>query len=105
MAAVTLVLDASAVRITLGAANVAQEVIFPANARRYRRNFVTDNGKIATSGTDGAAIGTDYETAYANSPVEDDVPWCVGRGRNLAGGKLYFATAAGSTVLEIRCYS
>ena len=107
MAAVDLALGVPEV-ITLGLSNVAQEVTFPENARRYYIYFRGGvDGLMYPTGTDGAAINADASTIGGGAWFENNVPGCIlgGRSRNLdaATRKAFFASATAAAVLEIRC--
>ena len=87
---------------TLGLADVATRIDFPNNARRVRLQFVTNAGKVATTGTDGAAIDA------SNYPVDADTdfPLLVDQDQ-VAGGRgpasIFVASATGSTVVKAVC--
>lgn len=97
--AVTLSLEVP-VRTTLGASDVATEFVIPKGADYLAFRFVTDAGKLAVSGTDGAAIGAAYETWDADVRSVRAKP----RPDSTAGVhgtvSVYLATTAGSTVVE-----
>jgi hypothetical protein len=87
--------------ITLPAADVAREVILPKWARRISFRSTTDPMKYSSEGTDGAAISADYMT------VGGDILHTVSLDRTGRAGvdvdtpSIYFATAAGGTVLRL----
>tara|TARA_Y100000004_G_C8924936_1_gene417187 strand:+ start:1329 stop:1637 length:309 start_codon:yes stop_codon:yes gene_type:complete len=82
-------------RITLGTAGNVTEIQLSGQPTKITFQFITNNGKIANEGTDGAAIGTDYFTVTAGSPFVYDL------GVNYTGGSFYATAAVDSTVLEI----
>jgi len=84
-------------RVTLGATDVLQEITLPSEAGRVSCRFVTNAGKVAFTGTDGAAIGTDYATFDADTWLE--LAWRGTRPQTL--GSVFLASATGSTVVEI----
>lgn len=56
----------SIARLTVGAANVATEVLIPEWCEVAGFRFATDDGKVATEGDDGEAISVHY----ADSPAK-----------------------------------
>ena len=86
---------------TLGGIDVATRVDFPNAARRVRLQFVTNAGKVATSGTDGAAI------AATNYPVAADTDWALVVDRDGEGGRapasIYVASGVAATVVLAIC--
>ena len=86
-------------RITLGSSNVLTEVQLPDAASTVSVRFVTNAGKLAVTGADAGAIGSDYGTIPADTWVE--MQW---RGRASSRSQLtsvYLASATGSTVVEV----
>ena len=87
---------------TLGASDVATRLDFPNNARKVQLVFVTNDGKVATEGTDGAAIDAN------NYPVTADVSWPLFVDQDgVPGGKgpksIFVAAFVGSTVVRAIC--
>lgn len=79
--------------VTLGGSNVATEFIKPSNrGRRAIVTFDTNAGKVSYTGTDAAAIGTDYQVVAAGVPTE----FYMG-----SAGSLFCASATGSTVCHV----
>jgi hypothetical protein len=91
-------------RITLGNANVATQCTLPARARRISIQFITNDGKYAVTGTDAAAIGSDYMTLQSDTLYEIDLvdanPDVARKGVG-ASFSIYLASATGSTVVEV----
>ena len=88
-------------RITLDAvADTAQEIELPDNARGFVIQFLTSAdvgvlGKWAASGTDGAAIGSDYWTVPAGAAMSFEYD------RRGVGRSLFVASTTGSAIVEI----
>lgn len=86
-----------------GASNVLTRVDFPNAARRVRVLFTTNAGKIATVGTDGAAIGA---AAFWGAPAGQEVTVFVDRDASEGGrgpASLYVTSATGSTTVTMLC--
>jgi hypothetical protein len=85
--------------VVLGGVDVATEITFPNRTRRATVFFETDDGKVAFSGTDGAAIDAAHATVTA------DQYWMVLIDRDGHGGKgpasLFLATSAGGTTVRV----
>lgn len=89
-------------RITLDAtASNAREVILPEWARRVSvaildGSNVAQNGGVASSGTDGAAIGNDY------LPITTaGLTWRVVAGRATGGGSIFLTASTASSYAHI----
>ncbi len=85
--------------VTLSATpNNATEVTFPEFANQFTVRFVGATGKIADTGTDGAAIGAVFLTVSADTTIEIDLT-------NRAGIETrqvrYFASGTANTVVQI----
>ena len=95
--------------ITLGLADVAQEVTYPLGASVVRVYFRAAAGKYYPTGTDGAAIHADAITIPSGQWFEIPVPGVPigGQARNLdtATREGFFASATASAVFEIVVYS
>lgn len=87
-------------RVTLSATigNVT-EVSLPAFANTVEVQFLSAAGKIAWSGTDGAAIGTAFQTYEADTLYRVEVFFRPGQ---TTVQKLYLASAGAGTVVELR---
>jgi len=90
------------ITFTMGGSNVATELNLPNACRRVRLHFITNAGKVATEGTDAAAIDA------AHMLVTNDVDYDIWVDRDTAdGGKgpapIYVASATGSTVVRALC--
>jgi hypothetical protein len=86
-------------RITLGGSDVLTEVQLPDTAATVSFRFITNAGKVAVTGSDAGAIGSDYGTIDADTWVE--MQW---RGRASSRSQLtsvYLASGTGSTVVEV----
>ncbi len=86
-------------RITLGGSDVLTEVQLPDAASTVSVRFITNAGKLAVTGSDAGAIGSDYGTIPADTWVE--MQW---RGRASSRSQLtsvYLASGTGSTVVEV----
>lgn len=89
-------------RVTLDAtASNAREVILPDWARRVSAfildgSSVTQNGGIASSGTDGGAIGNDY------LPITTaGLTWRVAPGRSKGGGSIFLTASTASSFAHL----
>lgn len=89
-------------RVTLDTtASNAREVILPSWARRVSvfildGSAVTQAGGIASSGTDGAAIGSDY------LPITTaGLSWRVASGRSTGGGSIFLTSTAASSYAHL----
>ena len=89
-------------RVTLDTtASNAREVILPSWARRVSvfildGSNVTQTGGIASSGTDGAAIGNDY------LPITTaGLSWRVAAGRSTGGGSIFLTASTASSYAHI----
>jgi hypothetical protein len=88
-------------RVTLGSSNVATKVNLPSGARRITIQFITNDGKLAHTGTDAAAIGSDYFTCQSDTTYELELVEPGERSRLNAMSAIYLASATGSTVVEV----
>lgn len=87
-------------RITLsGTADNLTEVQIPTWAWRVTVEFIGAAGKIAFTGTDGAAIGTDYLTIPGDSIYEIGIRH--GADHKMFAGSIYLASATASLVVEV----
>ena len=87
---------------TLGGIDVATRLDFPNNARRVRVQFLTNAGKVATEGTDGAAIDANFYPVAADtewSLFVDQDPQTGGRGPK----SVFLASGVASTVVRCVC--
>lgn len=82
-------------RITLGATDVLQAITLPANCTRFSLQFISHPGKYTHTGSDGAAIGTDYATIAKDSVKVYD------RSRRDGAQTIYVAGSTGSVVCEL----
>lgn len=86
---------------TLGGIDVATRIDFPNAARRVRLQFVTNAGKVATQGTDGAAIDA------TNYPVAPDADWALVVDRDGEGGRspasIFIASGVAATAVLAIC--
>jgi hypothetical protein len=89
-------------RVTLdGTANNARQIILPPWARRVSL-FIVDGsaaiqpGAVASSGTDGAAIGNDYLPITAAG-----LTWRVAAGRATGGGSIYVSATTSSSFAHL----
>jgi hypothetical protein len=86
-----------------GASDVLTRVDFPNAARRVRMVFTTNAGKIATVGTDGAAIGAaPFWTAAAGAEVSVFVDRDGSEGGR-GPASLYVTSATGTTTVTMLC--
>ena len=83
-------------RVTLGSSNMLTEIKLPAKGRKVTILWETNAGKLAHTGTDTAAIGTEFFTVPADSAIEIVYSMGVSAGSELS---LYAASATGSTVI------
>lgn len=95
-------------RITLSATpDEVTAVTFDQNTRTYTiigRDAAGTSGasvKVAQTGTDGAAIGTDYITVDGGARIEIS----RGKDRKLGGATVYIASSTASAIVEIRASS
>ena len=87
---------------TLGGIDVATRLDFPNNARRVRLQFVTNPGKVATEGSDGAAIDPNFYPVAADtewSLFVDQDPQEGGRGPK----SILLASGVAATVVRAVC--
>ena len=91
-------------RITLsGTPNEATEIVFDERVRSVDVAFYNGSndgvdGKIATTGTDGAAIGA----AFLTAPADQRRTVTMARiGRKLGGFSLFVASATASAIAEV----
>ena len=82
-------------RITLGTAGNVTEIQLSGAPTRATFQFITNNGKVATTGTDGAAVGSDYLTITAGNPFVYDL------GTDYRGGSFFATATVDSTVVEV----
>ena len=78
-------------RVTLGDADDLTEVTLHTATTHAGLRFVTNDGKWATSGTDGAAIGSDYATVTADG-------WLF---FSYTKNVIYLAGSVNATVVEV----
>lgn len=98
--AVTLATLGTAKRITLSATpNVATEVNMPAFANVVEVQFIANDGKVAESGTDNAALGSDFTTLQSDTLYRIEL---LPKAGVTTAQKRYLASATGSTVVEVR---
>lgn len=98
--AVTLATLGTSKRITLSATpNVATEVNMPAFANVVEVQFITNDGKVAESGTDNAALGSDFTTLQSDTLYRIEL---LPKAGVTTAQKRYLASATGSTVVEVR---
>ena len=84
--------------ITLGNAGLVTAITFHKNSRTAVLSC--DNSfKVARAGTDGAAVGDDYQPYAASTPFS--LPLTAGHGRNLAGTTLYISGDVNASVLKV----
>ena len=82
-------------RITLGSTDVVQAITLPGDCTRFSLQFISHPGKYSHTGTDGAAIGTDYATIAKDSVKGYD------RSRRAGEQTIYVAGSTGSVVCEL----
>lgn len=86
---------------TPATADDLREVQFPANSREYIL-YAASSVKLAHTGTDAAAIGSDYLTIPGGSFVRLSIPGTHdGEGRNRDGGSIYLASDPGGASVEV----
>ncbi len=83
-------------RVTLGSSDVITEVKLPAAGRKVTLLGETNAIKIAHTGTDTAAIGTEFFTVPGDSALEIVYGMGVSAASELS---LYVAAATGATVI------
>lgn len=84
--------EMSPLRITLSATpNNATQVNLPAYAEAVLVHFIANDGKVHWSGTDAAAIGTNYLTIPADNVVQLDMA---------SRSVIFLASATASAVVE-----
>jgi len=86
-----------------GAIDVLTRIDFPNSARRVRLTFTTNDGKVATEGTDGGALGA---TDYYKVPADNDWSMFIDRDAS-EGGKgpasIYVTSAVATTTVTMMC--
>jgi len=92
-------------RVTVSATpDVATEVILHKDVRTVSiegydaAGTVTAACKLALTGTDNTAIGSDFKTIDAGALLRHAVS---GRGRNLAGTSIFVASAVAGAIIEV----
>lgn len=106
--AVSVSLD-TPVRTTLSATpNNCTEFELPKNARYVIMHFIADDGRIAFTGTDGAAQSAAYMTVPRNQIVQFSIPGALSSsgsggsgGRNFAEKSIFLSSATASVVVEV----
>lgn len=87
-------------RLTLGAADVATQVILPNWVQQVGFRFVKVAGKIATEGADAAAI----DSHYIDLPAGEQRVY-ESLAKNRSADQFYLASATADTVVEIEMES
>ena len=82
-------------RITLGTAGTVTEVQIAGRPTLATFQFITNNGKVATTGTDATAVGSEYITVTAGNPIVYTV------GKDWRGGSFFLTATVDSTVVEV----
>ena len=85
---------------TPGTANNLQEIQIPAQAVRATIQFESVSGKLSVSGTDGAAIGTDFFLIAADSPFFFDCQFRE-NGHRTQTFSIYLASATSSANFSV----
>lgn len=89
-------------RITLsGTPDNVTQVTVPSWAKKVSVQFITNAGKISHTGTDAAAIGSDYITIAADTLAEVSISNREHDASNYGGFSLYLASGTASTVAEV----
>ncbi len=73
-----------------------EQVTVPRNARYIRIEALAHDIRLAMTGTDGGAIGTDFETFPQKAVYSRSLPGAQGKARAASDAVLYFATSSGS---------
>jgi hypothetical protein len=76
------------------------QVTIPRNAR-YLRIRCDHDCYLATTGSDGGALGSDYETYDADTTYYRKIPTGIGKGRPPAAVAVYIAASAGTPDVEL----
>jgi hypothetical protein len=98
--AVTLATLGTSKRITLSATpNVVTEVSMPEFANVLEIQFIANDGKVTESGTDNAAIGSDFTTLQSDTLYRVEL---LPKAGVTTAQKRYLASSTGSTVVEVR---
>lgn len=101
--ATTLTAFSAPKRITLNATvGLVTQVIVPAHTRFLEVRFENAVGQVAISGTDGAALGSDYYTVSAN--MTRDIPisnGTIGQGTSTTTMSFYIACSSASGVVTV----
>ena len=96
-------LDGSAfpqiVRFTLGGTDVATKVNIPHTATKGTVRFETNDGKLATTGTDGGAVSANYIICAGDTTNEFSLMDGIRSSQGVTA--FYVASATGSTVCSV----
>ena len=85
-------------RFTLGATDVATQVLFPSAARSATVRFETNAGKLAFTGTDGGAVNANHIVVTADATHQFSVTDGINVSKGVAG---FFVASTGSTVISV----
>ena len=86
------------VRVTLGGSNVLTQLNVPATASTLSVRFMSNDGMVSFSGTDGGSLGAAYVTLDADSWAEISLADGINTSKGV--GAVYLSSATGSTVVE-----
>ena len=87
--------------LVLGASDVATQVLLPKGSRRYTLKFVTNPGKIASTGTDGGAIAAGFYPLTAGCSFSGNTDHGARAGMDTDVISIFLAAAIGTTTVHI----
>ena len=87
-----------AVRITLGGSNVQTQLNIPHTASALSVRFMTNDGMVAFTGSDGGTLGSAYISLDGDSWAEISLSDGINSSKGVTA--VYLSSATGSTVVE-----
>ena len=88
----------AAVRITLGGSNVQTQLNIPHTASALSVRFMTNDGMVAFTGSDGGTLGSAYISLDGDSWAEISLSDGINSSKGVTA--VYLSSATGSTVVE-----
>jgi len=86
-------------RFTLGAENIATEVVVPPTASKATIRFETNNGALAFNGTDAATVNANYIAVTADSSHEFSLLDGIATSKGV--GSFFVSSPTASTVISV----
>lgn len=87
-----------AVRITLGGSNVLTKLNIPHTASKLSVRFMTNDGMVAFTGSDGGSLGSAYISLDGDSWAEISLSDGINSSKGVTA--VYLSSATGSTIVE-----